>query len=81
MSRKIESRCVGCDLPCIHNACPYYQCEVSYCDDCGDEAEYEFDGDDYCGGCIETYLKKEFDSLSVEEKAQCLDVDIKRIGG
>lgn len=81
MSRTIESECVSCSLPCIHNACPYYRVEMAYCDDCNEEATYELDDGDYCRLCAEKYLKKEFDSLPIVEKAQCLNVEIKLIGG
>ena len=33
----IENECVGCDLPCIHEACRYYAVKRYYCDECGDE--------------------------------------------
>ena len=48
MSRKLESNCVSCQLPCLGRSCPYYEVEVANCDVCGEEAEYEIDGEDYC---------------------------------
>lgn len=79
MSRKIESRCVDCGLPCKYNACPYYKVEVVYCDDCGEEAEYELYDKDYCQACAENMLQAEFDCMSTEEKAACLNVDLTKI--
>ena len=74
MSRKLESNCVSCQLPCLGKSCPYYEVEVANCDVCGEEAEYEIDGEDYCKDCAEKYLKECFDALSIREKADCLDI-------
>ena len=35
MSRRYESDCVGCDLPCIGLSCRYYRVAVDSCDVCG----------------------------------------------
>lgn len=58
--KKTESDCVGCGLPCLYTACPYYEVTVFYCDDCGEECEnlYEFDDEELCIDCIEKRLKK-----------------------
>ena len=52
----IESDCVGCELPCIYEACPHYQVEVHYCDECGyEDILYETDWGELCKDCL---LKK-----------------------
>ena len=52
----IESDCVGCVLPCIYEACPHYQVEVHYCDECGyEDTLYETDWGELCEDCL---LKK-----------------------
>lgn len=79
MSRNIESKCVGCDLPCIHNSCPHYKVEVAYCDSCNSEADYEVDGEDLCKDCTESLLNECFNDLSIEERAKLVDVDIRKI--
>lgn len=57
--RRIENDCVGCDLPCIGNACPYRNVPHYYCDECGDEITlYEFEGKELCLDCIEKLLDK-----------------------
>lgn len=79
MSKTIESGCVDCGLPCLNHSCPYYEVEVTYCDDCGDEADYEIDGNDYCKICAEKVLQKCFDDLNIEEKAECFELYLKKI--
>lgn len=79
MSKTIESNCVDCGLPCLNHSCPYYEVEVTYCDDCGDEADYEIDDGVYCENCAETVLQECFDDLSMQEKADCLNVYFKKI--
>ena len=52
--RYTESGCVGCELPCLHTACPHYE-ETHYkCDECGEEdvTLYEFDGQELCIDCV-----------------------------
>lgn len=55
----IDSDCVNCDLPCIYNACPYYEVTRYQCDDCGemDITLYEFDGDELCIECVKKRLR------------------------
>ncbi len=79
MSRKIETECVSCQLPCLGKSCPYYEVEVAYCDDCGEEAKYEIEGDDYCQDCAEKYLEECFNNLSIKDKADCLDISLSDI--
>ena len=56
MGRRSESQCVGCGKPCIRYACPYYDCEVVFCDDCGfdiysDETIYTWGSLELCRDC------------------------------
>ena len=61
MSRKYESDCVDCGLPCIGNSCRYYRVAVDYCDVCGsDDAKYNVDGTDYCEECLKQMINEEW---------------------
>lgn len=53
------NECVGCDLPCLFKACPYYRVKHFQCDRCGDEdiTLYHYDGEQICKDC----LLKEFE--------------------
>lgn len=52
------SECVNCDLPCIYEACPYYEVTIYKCDSCGEEniTLYEYDGVEICIECIKKQL-------------------------
>lgn len=51
--RAYTNECVGCQLPCIYNACPYYNVERFYCDECGIEAKLrETDYGELCESCL-----------------------------
>ena len=52
--KKRESECVCCppELGCLGAACPKMNIERVYCDECGNEAEYEYEGEDYCEDCL-----------------------------
>ena len=55
--RKIENDCVGCDLPCWGDSCPYKNVEHFYCDECGEETVlYEYEGAELCLDCIKDKL-------------------------
>lgn len=57
--QRVENDCVGCELPCIGDSCPYRNVTHYYCDNCGDETQiYEFEGEELCIDCIEKRLKK-----------------------
>ena len=62
-----ENECVGCDLPCIHDACQYYNVEHYACDECG----CEFDPNDlydYYNQCLcEECLLAHFDKYNFNE--------------
>jgi hypothetical protein len=62
--KRIENDCVGCELPCIGDACPYHNVPHYYCDKCGEEDTlYEFDDQELCIDCIK-------DQLSVVEGSE-----------
>ena len=74
ISRETESGCVDCGLPCLGHSCQYYEVEVAYCDDCGEEADYEIDGGDYCENCAEKFLQESFDIAKIVLKNSCKKV-------
>ena len=57
---RVESGCVDCGLPCMHETCPNYKVVVYECDCCGDEVDvlYDFDGQELCLDCIENKLER-----------------------
>lgn len=57
---KTENECVGCDWPCIYEACPYWAVTRHYCDCCGEEADvlYYWDYGELCLDCIEARLER-----------------------
>ena len=74
----IENQCVGCEKPCLHEACPYYSVEVHYCDHCKGytPALYRYNGWDYCKDCLSDELDYQFcGRLSVEEKIEALGLE------
>ncbi len=73
--------CVGCppEMGCLGNGCPYMNMEVKVCDCCRDDAAYSIDGEDLCERCAAEYLNEAFKSLSLEEQAECLGVDLDKI--
>ena len=56
---RIESECVDCGLPCLHETCPNYKVVIYECDCCGDEVWdlYHFNGQELCIDCIEHQLE------------------------
>ena len=70
---RIEDDCVGCDLPCIGDACPYKNVPHYHCDKCGDDVEElrYFNGEEICYHCwleeIENDLLDEFHKLDLVE--------------
>lgn len=57
--RRTENECVGCppNLACLYRACPFYEVNRYYCDECNDETIlYEFDGQELCIECIKKRL-------------------------
>lgn len=81
--RTYEDECVGCPtgMGCLGKSCPYKNVERIYCDVCGcDSYEmYKVDGDDMCEECAEKYLQDIWDELTIEEKAELLDVDFSKM--
>lgn len=81
---KYENHCCSCAVPaypCMGSSCPNVNVPVYYCDCCGDDtyAEYEIEGEHYCEGCANCYLKEIFYDLTLLEKAKLLNVDIKSL--
>lgn len=64
MARLVENRCVGCTsigLPCIGGDCPNQRVEILVCDICDEDCVilYEYEGVEYCEGCLVEHLKTE----------------------
>lgn len=56
---KFENECVGCDWPCIYEACPYWSVARTYCDECEEDNQlYWFDNQQLCLSCIEARLER-----------------------
>lgn len=72
--RKVENQCVDCGLPCIGDSCPHANAVVYYCDNCGEYADYEIDGEDLCKECAERRLRDIFEDMPVSEQAEKLGV-------
>lgn len=80
--RRYENRCVGCptEIGCLGSSCPYKNVPLDYCDSCGREGvTHKIDGDVYCDDCTKAYLQEVFDSLTITEKAEVLEVNISKI--
>lgn len=79
----IEKRdmCVGCppEMGCREMGCPYVNVEVTVCDRCGHDAAYNIDGEDLCERCATNYVKDAFQSLLLEEQADCLGINLNEI--
>ena len=79
---KYEDHCCSCAVPaypCIGDSCPYVNVPVYYCDCCDNDtyAEHDIDGDHYCKDCAKTYLQEVFDSLTLSEQAEALNINMK----
>lgn len=75
---KIETKCMICGLPCTHEACPYYNVEVHYCDICGYEADYCIDDEDLCEECAEKMLINVFKDKSLSDQAKTLGLSFEK---
>lgn len=72
---QIENHCVGCQLPCLYSACPYYEVTVHYCDQCyKEEAKYEIEGEDFCEDCAKEYFRNLIDDIGYREIAKKFDI-------
>lgn len=75
-----ENQCVSCDLPCIYQSCPYWSVAVAECDVCHDEdVVCRLEGEDLCEKCANKRLQEVFDTLTIEEKAKALELEIEDI--
>ena len=58
---KHEDRCVGCER-CMGRCCSNRNVTVYYCDDCGNEIDYDnryqVDEDDLCEKCLKIRYKQ-----------------------
>ena len=75
--------CVGCKdmgLHCLGSSCPNSKKYIEVCDNCDNNADFFIDKHAYCKSCAKTYLADIFDNLTVEEKADTLQIDCKPIG-
>ena len=80
MSRVIENHCVDCGLPCIGNACMYYNVQVYYCDECNDNvAKYRIDDEDLCEDCASQIIKNAFGDLTLSDQAKLTEIDLHEI--
>lgn len=68
------NQCVDCQLPCIGSFCTLANVEVVVCDVCGNPAEYRIDHRDYCKKHASEYVEEMWNSLSLLEKAEALDL-------
>lgn len=78
---KYENQCVDCpkEMGCLGNSCRYRNVPVYYCDTCGDEADYEIDGDHYCEQHAKEYVEECWNDLSLDEQAEMLDIDLREV--
>lgn len=73
---KYENGCVGCQLPCIYEACTYYRIPVNYCDKCGDYADVNIDENDFCMPHAEEMLDKLYEE-SKEDLKDLVELQIR----
>lgn len=81
-----EDYCVDCpsELGCMGSSCPNRNVAVYYCDSprCGNYADYQLDGDDYCEDCALEYLQslykdpEDCEMLDIYEMAEDNDISI-----
>lgn len=71
-----ESGCVDCALTCIYEGCPFYKVSVHRCK-CGEQADIEIDGEDFCYDCAEKAVDKEIAALPFSEKCILLGIEVK----
>ena len=68
-----EELCYDCDVRRC-NSCPYSGAQAIYeCDLCDNEAEYTYDGKDYCESCLFNMWLKNFcpyDEITDENQAE-----------
>ena len=74
---RIEDHCVGCprEIGCYGDSCSMRNVPVEYCDVCGSQAAYRYNGDDLCEPCLRDLLKEEFEGLSTYEMLAVLNAD------
>lgn len=76
---KYENQCVDCGLPCVYEACRYYNVPIHYCDECGSECTtFVIDEEELCEDCTRNLLQKMFEDLSTEEQVDLLKIKLKK---
>lgn len=80
---KYEDECCGCAVPaypCIGLSCPRRNVPYYYCDKHdNEEALYHGENADYCERCADAYLQEIFNDLTIFEKAELLNITLKKI--
>ncbi len=76
---RYENHCVGCptEMGCLGSSCPYQNVPVHHCDKtgCDEAAMYILNGKDFCEEHALEYLNVLFESLSIKEMADALEVN------
>lgn len=78
---RVEDQCVGCptEMGCLGQACPNRNVRIVICDDCGDTAICNIEGQDFCENCAEHYVNSNFELLELSEKARLLEMNYYKI--
>jgi len=71
-----ENQCVGCDLPCIGDACSYRHVVCVDCDFCGVPADCTIEDNDLCTECAKKYLIDICSDMYLDDLAKALDIHI-----
>ena len=72
MATRIENHCVDCPQGCINCGRRYVEVEICDAYGCDDYAIYITDEGYFCENCLEKYLNKVFENLSLSEKIDAL---------
>lgn len=78
---RYENECVGChsEIGCMGDICPNRNVPRRYCDICRDPACCTIDDNDYCDFHAHELIEDLFSGLSLEEKAEALDLEIVKL--
>ena len=71
--KKIENHCVCCEV-CYN--CGRDKLKVLVCDECKDDAKYSTSEGDFCEDCFWEMLNNIWEDLTLEEKAELLEIKI-----
>ncbi len=64
------------DAPRNCTTCPEWTTTAVRCDQCGEYAEYHWDGEDWCEDCLKDTLISLFAQQPLSDMAEMLDVGI-----